>query len=168
MKKLILAVLLSAAATLSQAALQPGDHLSPYTIHNCANGKEYCQVCAYGAKPGKVVAFGKLGDAAFWSDLQKLQAIANANPKLGVFAQVTDSTDAKAIAAAAKAHGITFPVVYPVEKDWNSLYDINGASRVVYYAQENNKIVWTATGLDDQKSQELANKVKADLASKQS
>jgi len=50
------------------------------------------------------VAFGKLSDAGFWADLQKLQAIQTANPSLGVFAQVFDSKDAEAIKAAVNDH----------------------------------------------------------------
>src|SRR5580704_5882981 len=110
MKKTALFLAAVAMAALSQAALNPGDHLTPYIIHNVSTGKEYCQVCAYGAKTAKIVAFGKLADKAFWSDLKKLQALQDANPDLGVFAHVFDSTDAAAIKAAAAAHGITFPV----------------------------------------------------------
>src|ERR1700722_3084355 len=107
MKKTLLMLAAVSFVSLAQAALQPGDSLTPYTIHNVATGKEYCQVCAYGAKPAKLVAFGKMGDAAFWADLEKMQAIAKANPELGVFAQVIDSKDADAIKAAAAKHGIT-------------------------------------------------------------
>jgi hypothetical protein len=152
-------------AGFAHAALQPGDSLTPYTIHNVSTGKEYCQVCAYGAKPAKVVAFGKLNDAQFWADLQKLQTIANANPKLGVFAQVIDSKDSDAIKAEAAKHGITFPVVVAVEKDWNNKYKVNGQSRVIYYAQQKNNITWTSVGLDDKAATELESQVKKDLAS---
>src|SRR3954468_3456330 len=117
MKKIALILAAISFATLSQAALKPGDSLTPYTIHNVSTGKEYCQVCAYGAKPAKVVAFGKLNDEAFWADLKKLQTLATENPKLGVFAQVIDSKDSDAIKAAAEKNGITFPVVVAVEKD---------------------------------------------------
>jgi hypothetical protein len=167
MKKLFLSLAAVALAGVSQAALNPGDSLTPYTIHNVATGKEYCQVCAYGAKDAKVVAFGKMGDAAFWSDLQKLQAIQTANPKLGVFAQVIDGTakDADAIKAEAAKRGITFPVVVAVEKDWNSKYHVDGVSRTIYYAQQKNNIVWTATGLDATKQAQLESQVKKDLAS---
>src|SRR5258708_5863648 len=149
MKKIALLLTLLSVATLSQAALKPGDSLTPYTIHNVSTGKEYCQVCAYGAKPAKAVAFGKLGDAAFWSDLEKLQALQAANPKLGVFAQVIDSKDAKAIKAEADKHGITFPVVVAVEKNWDKAYNVKGVSRTIYYAQQKNNITWTSVGLDD-------------------
>src|SRR3978361_936947 len=111
MKKIALLLLTVSLAGLSQAALKPGDNLTPYTIHNVATGKEYCQVCAYGAKPAKVVAFGKLNDEAFWADLKKLQTIFATHPKLGVFAQVIDSKDSDAIKALAEKNGITFPVV---------------------------------------------------------
>jgi hypothetical protein len=159
MKKIALILAAISFATLSQAALKPGDSVSPYIIHNVSTGKEYCQVCAYGAKQGKVLAFGKLDDAAFWSDLKKLQAIADKNPKIGVFAQVIDSNDAKAIQAAAEKNGIKFPVVYAVEKDWDSAYDVKGVSRTIYFARQKNNIVWTSTGLDDKSASELESKL---------
>ncbi|MDB6122820.1 MAG: hypothetical protein JWQ71_1813 [Pedosphaera sp.] len=165
MKQIALILAALSFATLSQAALKPGDSLTPYTIHNVATGKEYCQVCAYGAKPAKVVAFGKLNDEAFWADLKKLQTIATANPKLGVFAQVIDSKDSDAIKAAAEKNGITFPVVVAVEKDWDNAYKVKGVSRTIYYAQGKNKIAWTATGLDDKAAAELTNQVTKDLKS---
>jgi|SRR5579883_2254533 len=165
MKKVALLLAACVWAGLSQAALQPGDHLTPYTIHNVSTGKEYCQVCAYGTKAAKVVAFGKLNDAAFWADLQKLQTIQKANPDLGVFAQIIDSNDSNAIKAEAAKHGITFPVVVAVEKDWNQKYQVNGQSRIIYYAQQKNNIVWTSVGLDGKAAGELANQVKKDLQS---
>src|SRR5581483_1225254 len=128
MKKIALLLTVFSLATLSQAALKPGDSLSPYTIHNVATGKEYCQVYAYGALPAKAVAFGKLHDASFWSDLEKLQALHTAHPNLGVFAQVIDSIDAGAIQAEAARHGVTFPVVVAVEKDWDKAYHVKGVS----------------------------------------
>jgi hypothetical protein len=164
MKKIALLLAVISSASLVQAALQPGDSLTPYTIHNVATGKEYCQVCAYGTKPAKIVAFGKLNDAAFWADLQKLQALQTANPKLGVFAQVIDSKNAKSIEAEAQKHGITFPVVVAVEKDWDKAYNVRGVSRTIYYAQQKNKIAWTSVGLDDKSAAELENQVKKDLA----
>lgn len=164
MKKLALLLSVISLASLSQAALQPGDSLTPYTIHNVATGKEYCQVCAYGAKPAKVVAFGKLHDAAFWADLQKLQALQTANPKLGVFAQVIDSKNSKGIQAEAQKYGITFPVVVAVEKDWDHAYHVKGVSRTIYYAQQKNKITWISVGLDDKATADLTNQVKKDLA----
>ncbi|MDB6066248.1 MAG: hypothetical protein JWR26_2456 [Pedosphaera sp.] len=163
MKKIALLLTLLSVATLSQAALKVGDSLTPYTIHNVSTGKEYCQVCAYGAKPAKAVAFGKLGDAAFWADLEKLQALQAANPKLGVFAQVIDSKDSDAIKAAAAKHGITFPVVVAVEKDWDKAYHVKGVSRTIYYAQQKNNITWTSVGLDDKSAAQLATQVKKDL-----
>ena len=167
MKKVLSLLALLVTASVSQAALAPGDHLTPYIIHNVSTGKEYCQVCAYGAKPAKVVAFGKLKDAAFWADLEKLQALQTANPKLGVFAQVIDAKakDAEAIQAEAAKHGITFPVVVAVEKDWDSKYHVKGVSRTIYYAQQKNNIVWTSTGLDDKSAAALESQVKKDLAS---
>ena len=165
MKKLALILAAVSLAGLSQAALNPGDSLTPYTIHNVSTGKEYCQVCAYGAKQAKVVAFGKLSDEKFWADLQKLQSLQDSNSKLGVFAQVIDSKDALAIKAAADKHGITFPVVMAVEKDWDSKYHVKGVSRTIYYAQQKNNITWTSTGLDGKSAAELEQHVKKDLAS---
>ncbi len=165
MKKLALFLAVVSLAALTPAALKPGDNLTPYTIHNVATGKEYCQVCAYGAKPAKLVAFGKLHDAAFWSDLQKLQALQAANPQLGVFAQVMDSKDTAAIKAEADKHGITFPVVVAVEKDWDKAYHVKGVSRTIYYAQQKNNITWTSVGLDAKAAAELEHKVRQDLAS---
>ena|ERR1700722_11541894 len=165
MKKIALFLAAVAMAALSQAALNPGDNLSPYIIHNVSTGKEYCQVCAYGAKTAKIVAFGKLADAAFWADLQKLQAIQNANPNLGVFAHVFDSNDADAIKAAAAKYGITFPVVMTSEKEWNDKYHVDGVSRTIYYAQQKNNITWTSTGLDDKSFSVLQSQVKKDLSS---
>ena len=165
MKKTALLLAACLWAGLSHAALKPGDSLTPYIIHNVSTGKEYCQVCAYGVKTAKVVAFGKLGDAAFWADLQKLQTLQNANSNLGVFAQIIDSKDADAIKAEAAKHGITFPVVVAVEKDWDSKYHVKGVSRTIYYAQQKNNITWTSIGLDGKAANELENHVKKDLQS---
>src|SRR5438552_716295 len=110
MKKVVILVGILSLASLAQASLKPGDSLTPYEIKNVETGKEYCQVCAYGTKAGKIVAFGNLNDESFWGDLKKLQALQNSYKNLGVFAQVIDSHDAKAIKAAADKHGITFPV----------------------------------------------------------
>ena len=164
MKKIALLLTALSFASLAQASLKPGDSLTPYTIHNVATDKEYCQVCAYGAKPAKLVAFGKLNDAGFWADLKKLQALQTANPKLGVFAQVIDSKDLKAIKAAADQNGISFPVVVAVEKSWDKAYKVKGVSRTIYYAQEKNKITWTSVGLDDQAAAALQSHIKQDLA----
>ena len=97
MNKIALIVASLCLAGWAQAALKPGDSLSPYEVKNVETGKEYCQVCAYGAKAGKIVAFGKLNDESFWSDLKKLQAMQDSYKTLGVFAQVIDSQDTKAI-----------------------------------------------------------------------
>jgi hypothetical protein len=165
MKKLVLLLAALVTASVSQAALNPGDHLTPYIIHNVSTGKEYCQVCAYGAKTAKIVAFGKLTDEAFWADLKKLQAIQTANPDIGVFAHIFDSSDADAIKAAAAAHGITFPVVMTSEKEWNDKYKVDGVSRTIYYAQQKNNITWTSIGLDDKATATLQSQVKKDLSS---
>lgn len=163
MKKIAILLAVCLTAALSHAALKPGDSLTPYIIHNVSNGKEYCQVCAYGTKQAKVVAFGKFKDAAFWADLQKLQALQTANPNLGVFAQVIDSKDSDAINAEAARHGISFPVVVAIEKDWDKKYRVKGVSRTIYYAQQKNNITWTHVGLDDKAAGELQAQVKKDL-----
>ena len=166
MKKLALFVATLSMAGLANAALKPGDSISPYEVKNVESGKEYCQVCAYGPKTGKIVAFGKLADEAFWSDLKKLQALQDGYKNLGVFAQVIDSKDTKAIKAAADKHGIKFPVVIAVKKDWDKAYKVDGVSRTIYYAQQNNKIVWTSTsGLSETTSSDLEAKLKKDLTS---
>src|SRR5687767_13249471 len=102
MKKLSTLLTIIALTSVAQAALKPGDSLTAYEIKNVDTGKQYCQVCQYGAKAGKIIAFGKLNDEAFWADLKKLQALQNQYSKLGVFAQVLDSKDSDAIKAAAK------------------------------------------------------------------
>lgn len=157
---------ISLISLAAQAALKPGDSLTPYEIKNVDTGKEYCQVCAYGTKAGKIIAFGKLNDEAFWADLKKLQGLQDSYKELGVFAQIIDSKDAKAIKAAAEKHGIKFPVVIAVKKDWDNAYKVEGVSRTIYYASKNNKIVWTSVaGLTDALAADLTSKVKKDLAS---
>ena len=137
MKKIALLLAAISLAGVTQAALKPGDSLTPYTIKNVETGKEYCQVCAYGAKAAKIVAFGSLKDEAFWADLKKLQALQSGQSKLGVFAQIIDSKDTDAIKTATAKHGITFPVVVAVEKDWDKAYNVKGVSRTIYYSQKN-------------------------------
>jgi hypothetical protein len=165
MNKLITLLTIIALTSIAQAALKPGDSLSAYEIKNVETGKQYCQVCAYGAKAGKIIAFGKLNDESFWADLKKLQALQNQNSKLGVFAQVIDSKDSDAIKAAAKKNGITFPVVVAVKRDWDDAYKVHGVSRTIYFAQQDNKIVWTSVGLNEESATELQTKVKKHLAS---
>ena len=163
MKNAILALVSLFSVATVHAGLKAGDSLTPYEIKNVSNGKEYCQVCAYGAKAGKIVAFGKLNDEAFWSDLKQLQKLQNDFKDLGVFAQVIDSSDTAAIKATASKHGITFPVVVAVSKDWDKAYKVNGVSRTIYYAQRNNKIVWTSVGLPENSFAQLQEKVKTDV-----
>jgi hypothetical protein len=166
MKKIALLIAGLSIASWAHAALKPGESLSPYEVKNVDTGNEYCQVCAYGAKAGKIVAFGKLNDEAFWNDLKRLQTLQDNYKTLGVFAQVIDSKDTKAIKAAADKHGIKFPIVIAVKKDWDKAYKVQGVSRTIYYAVQNNKIVWTSTsGLNDQSSNELNGRLKKDLAS---
>ena len=114
-------------------------------------------------KDAKIVAFGKMDDAKFWSDLQMLQRLhaGYAEKGLGVFAQVIDSTDLKAINAKAKEMGIQFPVVVANDKDWDQAYQVEGVSRTIYYAKKN-RIAWTGVGLSTDTVSALEAKVKKD------
>jgi len=165
MKKLILLSVLASLTMVAQAALKPGDKLQAYEIKNTATGEKYCQVCKYGPKEGKIVAFGKLDDAKFWADLKELQGLQNKFEKLGVFAHVIDSTDAQAIQEVAKKNGITFPVVMGTDDSVDKIYKVNGESRVIYYAKQNNEIVWSNVGLDGKKGDKLSKRVSKDLKS---
>jgi hypothetical protein len=158
--------LLSAVAALAfsgivRGGLPEGANLAPYEIHNTATGKEYCQMCAYSERPGTVAAYGKLGDPQFWADLEKLQALQNDHKNYGFFGQVLDSRDSAAIQAEAKKHGITFPVVYAVDPEWESVYKVDGVSRTVYYSTDF-KIRWSGIGVDDQAVAAISSKIKAD------
>jgi peroxiredoxin len=163
--KSLFAAALFGCALAANAALKPGDSISPYIIHNVDTGKEYCQVCAYGTKQAKIVAFGKLDDDKFWADLRELQSLQDKFENLGVFAQVIDSKDMNANKTAAVKHGIHFPVVVAVEKDWDKAYQVHGHSRTIYYARRNNEIAWTSRGLDDKKTETLKDMVAKDLRS---
>lgn len=163
MKKLILLSVLVSLSFTAQAALKKGDKLQAYEIKNAATGEKYCQVCKYGPKAGKIVAFGKLNDEKFWADLKELQTLQNQFEKLGVFAHIIDSTDAAAIQEAAKKNGITFPVVMGTDDSADKIYKINGESRVIYYAKQNNQIVWTNVGLDGKAGEKLSKQVSKDL-----
>src|SRR5688572_9320033 len=163
MKKLILLSVFVSLSITAQAALKAGDKLQAYEIKNAATGEKYCQVCKYGPKAGKIVAFGKLNDEKFWADLKELQTLQSQYEKLGVFAHIIDSTDAKAIQEAAKKNGITFPVVMGTDDSADKIYKVNGESRVIYYAKQNNKIVWTNVGLDGKASEKLSKQVSKDL-----
>ena len=146
--KYVLPVIAALALSSAGAALPPGSNLAPYEIKNTASNETYCQMCAYSSKPATVAAYGKLGDAAFWTDLEKLQTLQKDHPTVGFYAQVLDSTDAKAIQAEVKKHGISFPVVYAVEKDWEDTYKVGGVSRTVYLSK-NFKVSWSNVGLDE-------------------
>lgn len=163
MKKLILLSAIVSLTMAAQAALKPGDKLQAYEIKNAATGEKYCQVCKYGPKAGKIVAFGKLDDAKFWADLKELQTLQNKYEKLGVFAHIIDSTDAKAVQEAAKKNGITFPVVMGTDDSADKIFKVNGESRVIYYAKQNNEIVWSNVGLDGDHADKLSKKVSKDL-----
>lgn len=143
------------------AGLQPGANVLPYEIHNTSSGDQYCQMCQYAERPATVAAYGKLHDEAFWTDLEKLQTIQQAHKNFGFFGQVLDSTDSTAIQAEAKKHGITFPVVYAVDPDWEKVYQVGGVSRTVYYSN-NFKIMWAGVGLDAAALATITDKIKAD------
>jgi hypothetical protein len=163
MTRRFLALLTAAAAFASaaRAELPAGANVLPYEIHNTATGKEYCQMCAYSERPGTVAAYGKLGDPQFWADLEKLQALEASHKNIGFFGQVLDSTDSAAIQAEAKKHGITFPVVYAVDPNWEQVYKVDGVSRTVYYSS-NFKINWSGIGLDDKAVAAIESKIKSD------
>ncbi len=154
-----LAVCLCSASAL--AGLQPGANVLPYEIHNTSSGEQYCQMCQYSQRPATIAAYGKLHDEAFWQDLEKLQAIQKGHRNFGFFGQVLDSTDSAAIQGEAKKHGITFPVVYPVDPDWEKVYQVGGVSRTVYYSN-NFKVLWVGVGLDDAAVAAITAKIKAD------
>ncbi len=158
MKKLPLIIAALCLTGWAHAALKPGDSLSAYEIKNVENGKEYCQVCAYGAKAGKIIAFGKLNDEAFWTDLKKLQTLQDGYKDLGVFAQVIDSTDTKAIKSAADKHGIKFPVEIAVEKDWDT--PIGRDNSRTNYSLKTTTDRWTSTRGYDYRSTELSAQLK--------
>lgn len=141
-----------------RAELKPGADLLPYEVHNTDNGREYCQMCAYSNRPGTVAAYGKLEDEAFWTDLQRLQRLQDEHHSFGFFGQVLNSTDSAAIQVAAKKHGITFPVVYAVDPDWEKTYQVNGVSRTVYFSSQF-KVQWSSVGLDDQALAAISSKL---------
>jgi hypothetical protein len=163
MKRIILLATAVSLGAVAQAALKPGAKLQAYEIKNTATGEKYCQVCKYGPKEGKIVAFGKLSDEKFWADLKELQGLQSKYEKLGVFAQVIDSDDAAAIQVAAKKNGITFPVVMGTDDSANTIYKVNGESRVIYYAKKDNKIIWSNIGLDGKNAEKLSKRVAKDL-----
>ena len=144
----------------ARATLPPGANVLPYEIHNTESGKEYCQMCAYSERPATIAAYGKLHDAQFWTDLEKLQAIQKDHKNFGFFGQVLDSTDSAAIQAEAKKHGITFPVVYAVDPDWQKVYQVGDVSRTIYYSSEF-KIAWSGVGLDEKALATIEGKIKS-------
>jgi hypothetical protein len=117
-------------------------------------------MCAYSERPATVAAYGKLGDPQFWADLEKLQALQDSHKNIGVFGQVLDSTDSAAIQAEAKKHGITFPVVYAVDPNWEKVYKVDGVSRTVYYSSDF-KIGWSGIGLDEKSVAMIESKIKS-------
>ena len=164
MKTRIFLTLLATLAALSgnlHATLPTGANVLPYEIHNTATGKEYCQMCAYSERPATIAAYGDLHDAQFWADLEKLQAIQKDNKNFGFFGQVLDSTDSAAIQAEATKHGITFPVVYAVDPDWQKVYQVGNVSRTIYYSSQF-KIGWSGIGLDEKALAIIQGKIKSD------
>ena len=140
--------------------LQPEANVLPYEIHNTASGEEYCQMCAYAERAGTVAAYGNLHDEQFWADLEKLQALQSSHRNLGFFGQILDSKDSAAIAAEAKKHHITFPLVYAVDPDWESVYKVGGVSRTVYYSTDF-KVHWISVGLDAPALAKLSDEIKS-------
>ena len=161
---LILLFVMTVLSVRSMAGLAPGANVLPYEIHNTATGKEYCQMCAYSERPATVAAYGNLHDEQFWADLEKLQTIQKDHPNFGFFGQVLDSNDSKAIQDEAKKHGITFPVVYSVDPDWEKIYQVGKTSRTIYYSSQF-KIVWSGVGLDDKSLATIESKLKGDSQS---
>ena len=151
----------SASAAVAHAGLQPGANVLPSEVRSAATGEEYCQMCAYSSRPATVAIYGKLHDEAFWTDAAKLQALQDKHKNFGFFAQVLDSTDAAAIQAEAKKHGITFPVVYTADPDFEKVYQVGGVSRTVYYSTDF-KIGWSGVGVDDAAVAAIEAKIKAD------
>ena len=152
------------AASVANAGLQPGANVLPSDVHNAATGQQYCQMCAYSGRAGTVAIYGKLGDEAFWEDAAKLQALQDKHKNFGFFAQVIDSTDAAAIEAAAKRHGIKYPVVYTADPDFEKVYQVGGVSRTVYYST-NFKIGWSGVGVDDASLAAIEAQIKANSES---
>ena len=150
-----------AFATVAHAGLQPGANVLPSDVRNAATGEQYCQMCAYSSRPATVAIYGKLDDEAFWADAAKLQTLQDKHKNFGFFAQVIDSTDAAAIAAAAKKHAIKFPVVFTADPDFEKVYQVGGVSRTVYYSS-NFKIDWSGVGVDDAALAAIEAKIKAD------
>ena len=148
-------------ASVAHAGLQPGANVLPSEVRNVATGEEYCQMCAYSSRPATVAIYGKLQDEAFWTDAAKLQAVQDQHKNFGFFAQVIDSTDAAAIQAEAKKHGIKFPVVYTADPDFEKVYQVGGVSRTIYYSS-NFKIGWSGVGVDDAALAAIEAKIKAD------
>ena len=155
---LFIALLLSVVP--AWAGLIPRANVLPSDVHNTASGAQYCQMCQYADRPATIAAYGKLHDEAFWKDLEKLQAIQKEHQNFGFFGQVFDSTDSAAIQAEAKKHGITFPLVYSVDPDWEKIYQVGGVSRTVYYS-EDFKILWSGVGIDDAALATINSKIKA-------
>jgi hypothetical protein len=162
---LLVSALAFVAISCACAELKPGEDLEPYEIHNTATNEDYCQMCAYGAKSATIAVYGNLADAAFWTDLEKLQALQKEHPSIGVFGQVLDSKNAAAIQVEAKKRGIVLPVVYAVDRDWNDIYKVNGVSRTVYYSKLF-KVAWSNIGLDEKAVAAIREKLKADADAK--
>ena len=62
---------------------------------------------------------------------------------------------------AAKKHGITFPVVYTVDPDFEKVYQVGNVSRTIYYSSQF-KIGWSGVGLDDKAKTEIETRIKND------
>ena len=71
-----------------------------------------------------------------------------------------DSTDSGAIQAETKKHGISLPIVYAVDPDWEKTYQVKGVSRTVYYSNDF-KIAWSGIGLDEKSVGIIAGKIQS-------
>lgn len=151
-----------AARVLAESGLGKDGKLTAFDIVDCESGEQYCQVCRYGSSP-KVMAVGRLDDAAFHEDLKNLDAIVKkyGDDKVKAFAVVTEIVDGKGVtpkdAEAARQQAkalrqklaISFPVVVPApdegggNREWDEYYNIT-KSRTVMFADGRNTVRWSA------------------------
>jgi len=155
-----------AARVLADSGLGKDGKLTAFDIVDCESGEQYCQVCRYGASP-KLMAVGRLDDAAFHEDLKNLDAIVKKyGDEVKAFAVVTEIVDGKGVTpkdvAAAREQAnalrqklaISFPVVVPApdergsNREWDEYYNIT-KSRTVMFADGRNTVRWSAVAPSD-------------------
>ncbi len=168
-----LALALSAAPACKKAEAKTkgvGDNLRAFLIKNCADGKRYCQVCAYGGKP-TIMAVVDLEDKGAEKDLVQIQKMLDANKdkgltafalygtfKNGMFSPVKDDdAAAKKLKSTTERLGLSYPVtLLPTkysEKELKSYtpfvdaYEVK-KSRTLMLADAGNKVLWSATIAD--------------------